>query len=101
MTAIGYPELAAPDWAAYEDLAVTLATQPERLRELHQGLSVARATAPLFDTRGWVALPPPSYAPPASETPPPPHRRAQLRSALTALVAPDLPHTDGWRAGSA
>ena len=39
------------DWDAYEELAVALATDAPRLRELQRRLSTARSTAPLFDTR--------------------------------------------------
>ena len=51
VTALGFPELGTSDWGAYEELAVALATDPARLTKLKRGLSAARATAPLFDTR--------------------------------------------------
>ncbi|MFT3778166.1 MAG: tetratricopeptide repeat protein [Ottowia sp.] len=39
LTALGLPELVAPDLAAYTDRAIALATQPERLRALRERLA--------------------------------------------------------------
>lgn len=50
LTAVGMPELVAATQEEYEDLAVALAAQPERLAEFKQRLSGARSTAPLFNT---------------------------------------------------
>ena len=50
VTPMGFPELAVTDWAAYKQLAVALATDLPRLRDLQTRLSVARSTAALFDT---------------------------------------------------
>jgi len=44
-------ELIAPDLAAYESLALSLARSPERLAALRQGLVAGRAANPLFDTK--------------------------------------------------
>ena len=52
LTAVGLPELIAPDRAAYERLAIELATQPERLAQLRGRLAQNRAACALFDTRG-------------------------------------------------
>jgi predicted O-linked N-acetylglucosamine transferase (SPINDLY family) len=54
LTAIGLPELIAPDRAAYERLAIELATQPERLAEIRRRLAHNRAACKLFDTRGFT-----------------------------------------------
>ena len=59
VSALGFPELGVSDWEAYEELAVALATDPARLRELKRRLSAARATAPLFDTRRCPSCTPP------------------------------------------
>jgi len=50
LRAVGLPELVTSSLDAYEDLAVNLATDPIRLRELRDRLARQRATAPLFDT---------------------------------------------------
>jgi predicted O-linked N-acetylglucosamine transferase (SPINDLY family) len=50
LSAIGLPELVANSQAEYEALAVALATQPERLKDIKQKLADNRLTAPLFDT---------------------------------------------------
>jgi protein O-GlcNAc transferase len=47
--AIGLPDLVAPDLAAYEALALRLATEPELLADARRRLDAQRATAPLFD----------------------------------------------------
>lgn len=50
LTAVGLPELIAPDWAEYERLALQLATEPERLAELKARLQANRLTCDLFNT---------------------------------------------------
>ncbi len=50
LTAIGLPELVAADIAAYEKLAVKLATEPDQLRALRRRLEQNRRSASLFDT---------------------------------------------------
>lgn len=45
----GLPELATPDLAAYETLALDLARDPARLAALRERLVQRRETAPLFD----------------------------------------------------
>jgi predicted O-linked N-acetylglucosamine transferase (SPINDLY family) len=50
LRAIDLPELVTTTDAAYEALAVDLATHPERLHELRQKLERSRLTTPLFDT---------------------------------------------------
>jgi len=49
LRAIDLPELIAPSEDAYEELAVTLATDPGRLAAVKQKLLKNRQTAPLFD----------------------------------------------------
>ena len=53
LNAVGLPELVANTPEAYEDLAVALATSPERLASLKRRLAENRATAPLFDMRRY------------------------------------------------
>jgi predicted O-linked N-acetylglucosamine transferase (SPINDLY family) len=48
---IGLSELIAEDIAAYERLAIDLARDPHRLRELRARLERNRLTSPLFDTK--------------------------------------------------
>src|SRR5262249_37841423 len=48
--AIGLSELVTSDIADYEALAVTLARDPARLRDIKAKLAGNRDTAPLFDT---------------------------------------------------
>jgi protein O-GlcNAc transferase len=48
--AVGMPELAAPDLAAYERRAIELARAPAELANLRARLDAARRTSPLFDT---------------------------------------------------
>lgn len=55
LTAVGLPELVAPDLAAYEALALQLATDPARLAALRQKLLAQRDSAPLFDTPRFTA----------------------------------------------
>ena len=50
LTAVGLPELIAPDREAYVATAIDLAANPERLRALKEKLDRNRATTPLFDT---------------------------------------------------
>lgn len=50
LTAVGLSELIAPDLPNYERLALELAQQPHRLRELREKLARQRLQAPLFDT---------------------------------------------------
>jgi len=47
--AIGLPELVTESFAAYEALALELATEPQRLQSYRARLAANRATAPLFD----------------------------------------------------
>lgn len=54
LTAIGLPELIAPDPAAYERLALVLAGAPAELERLRQKLAAKRKVAPLFDTARFV-----------------------------------------------
>jgi predicted O-linked N-acetylglucosamine transferase (SPINDLY family) len=54
LTATGLPELIAPDRAAYERLAIELATQPQRLAALRRRLAQMRASCALFDTRTFT-----------------------------------------------
>ncbi len=49
LTAAGVPELITTSLAAYEELAVRLATEPDLLSDLKHRLIRGRATAPLFD----------------------------------------------------
>jgi protein O-GlcNAc transferase len=52
--AIGLPELATADLAAYERTAIELACDPTRLAALRAKLAANRATMPLFDTARFV-----------------------------------------------
>lgn len=52
--AAGLPELVAPSEAAYEDLAVQLASQPDLLAALKNRLKSQRDTCALFDTPRFV-----------------------------------------------
>lgn len=54
LTAAGIPELIASDLAAYETLALELATDPERLRAIREKLIRNRHTTPLFDTARFI-----------------------------------------------
>ncbi|MFA5733087.1 MAG: hypothetical protein WC934_13955, partial [Acidithiobacillus sp.] len=51
---VGLPELIMPDLQAYEEMAVALAQDRERLHALRSRLEVARETALLFDTEGLL-----------------------------------------------
>ena len=54
LTAVGLPELVAPNVATYERLAVELCGNPSRLAALRAKLAANRRTQPLFDTTGLV-----------------------------------------------
>jgi predicted O-linked N-acetylglucosamine transferase (SPINDLY family) len=54
LTTHGLPELIAPDDQACFGLALSLARQPEKLRQLRQKLDAARLASPLFDTAGFA-----------------------------------------------
>jgi predicted O-linked N-acetylglucosamine transferase (SPINDLY family) len=51
---VGMQELIAPTPEAYEEMAVALARDPERLGALRARLAANRATAPLFDTPSFA-----------------------------------------------
>jgi protein O-GlcNAc transferase len=51
LNAIGCPELITSTPQAYEDLAIELATNPEKLAAIRHKLANNRLTTPLFDTR--------------------------------------------------
>jgi predicted O-linked N-acetylglucosamine transferase (SPINDLY family) len=52
--AVGMPELVTRNLAEYEELALALARDWERLAALRARLAANRATAPLFDTTGFA-----------------------------------------------
>jgi predicted O-linked N-acetylglucosamine transferase (SPINDLY family) len=54
LEAVGLPELVVPSAKAYEEQAIALARDPERLRSLRERLARGRLTAPLFDTDRYV-----------------------------------------------
>ena len=54
LTAVGLPELIAPDLERYETLAVELAGDPSQLGRLRERLREGRTTAALFDTPRFV-----------------------------------------------
>jgi predicted O-linked N-acetylglucosamine transferase (SPINDLY family) len=54
LTAIGLPELIAQTQQQYEDLAVALATDPQRLAAIRHKLAANRTIALLFDTRRFA-----------------------------------------------
>ena len=54
LRSVGLPELVADDLADYERRAVDLAGAPDLLGALRSRLEQSRATAPLFDTRGFA-----------------------------------------------
>lgn len=84
LNAIGMPELAVTSAADYEALAVALACDPERLRQLRERLDGNRLRTPLFDAprytrslerayehmydRHQSGLPPADFSVPGSET---------------------------------
>ena len=49
LKAVGMPELITTTLAEYEEMAVALASDPERLAEIKQKLARNRANAPLFN----------------------------------------------------
>jgi len=51
LNAIDLPELIAPTLEAYEQMAIRLATHPEKLNAIKRKLAAHRLTAPLFDTK--------------------------------------------------
>jgi protein O-GlcNAc transferase len=51
LNAIGLPELIAPTLERYEQIAIELATRPEKLAAIKRKLTQHRLTTPLFDTR--------------------------------------------------
>ncbi|WP_204280020.1 O-linked N-acetylglucosamine transferase family protein, partial [Raoultella ornithinolytica] len=51
LQAIDLPELVTTTPQAYEALAIELAQQPARLKEIKRKLASNRLTTPLFDTR--------------------------------------------------
>jgi predicted O-linked N-acetylglucosamine transferase (SPINDLY family) len=55
LTAIGLPELIAPNLDAYIAQAVSLANDPEQLQSLRKKLADQRQTMPLFDIAKFVA----------------------------------------------
>jgi predicted O-linked N-acetylglucosamine transferase (SPINDLY family) len=48
---IGVPELIAPDLEAYEQLAIALSRDPQRLRPIRTKIESGRLSTPLFDTK--------------------------------------------------
>jgi predicted O-linked N-acetylglucosamine transferase (SPINDLY family) len=54
LTAIRLPELIASSPEEYEELAVGLATEPQRLADIRRKLADNRLTTALFDTRAYV-----------------------------------------------
>lgn len=54
LTAIGVPELIAPNVSAYEDLAVTLASDTERLKHYRGSLRQRLASSPFNDIEGFT-----------------------------------------------
>jgi len=54
LTAMGLPELIASSLAGYEELALALARDPERLAAIKAKLLTAREESPLFDAGGFA-----------------------------------------------
>ena len=54
LNAIGVPDLIAEDVQAYEDLAVQLASQPERIAQFKETLVANRYVKPLFDAERFT-----------------------------------------------
>lgn len=54
LTAVGLPELIAPDLDAYEAMALGFARDPGRLAALKARLAAQRLTAPLFDAKAFA-----------------------------------------------
>jgi len=55
LVAIDLPELITSSFAQYENLAVQLAQEPQRLAQIKEKLQRNRASTPLFDTRSFAA----------------------------------------------
>jgi predicted O-linked N-acetylglucosamine transferase (SPINDLY family) len=62
LKAVGLPELIAATQADYEELAVQLATDPERMTRLRRKLEQLRASALLFNTRQFTSHVESAYA---------------------------------------
>jgi protein O-GlcNAc transferase len=54
LNAIGLPELVTTTPEAYEQMAIDLATHPEKLAIIKRKLAGNRLTAPLFDTKRFT-----------------------------------------------
>jgi len=54
LNAIGVPELIADDVQAYEDMAVQLSSQPERIAQFKETLAANRYVKPLFDAERFT-----------------------------------------------
>ena len=54
VSALAMPELVADDLTAYEDMAVQLAGQPERIAQFKQTLAANRYIKPLFDAERFT-----------------------------------------------
>ena len=54
LNAIGLSELTTHNLAAYEHLAIRLATHPDELEEIKAKLARNRLSQPLFDTPGFI-----------------------------------------------
>jgi protein O-GlcNAc transferase len=54
LSAVGLPDLIVSTLRDYEDLAVALARDPQRLASIRARLAANRATCPLFDTAGFT-----------------------------------------------
>jgi predicted O-linked N-acetylglucosamine transferase (SPINDLY family) len=55
LTSMGVDELIAPDWAAYEEMAVELGTDKKKLVAVKEKIQQARTQSRLFDTPSFVA----------------------------------------------
>ena len=54
LRAVGLPQLITRSWSEYEELASSLVTDPERLRQLRSTLAQNRTTSSLFDTARYT-----------------------------------------------
>ena len=54
LTAIGLPELITNSQKEYENLAIELATNPQKLVAIHKSLILNHESCPLFDTQKFV-----------------------------------------------
>jgi protein O-GlcNAc transferase len=52
--ALGFPELVASSRQEYEDIAIELGNNPEKLKSLKSRVQDARLTSPLFDTKKYT-----------------------------------------------